>query len=74
MSAEWTAYSEPCPHCGGVDFLEKATQVNIVKLSEDEREDDEVYFIDDMYEIEDIIVDDTDIQEVWCRDCDTQVL
>ena len=74
MSAEWTPYGEPCPHCGGAEFLETATQVNIVKLSEDEREDDEVYFIDDMYEIEDIIVDDTDIQEVWCRDCDTQVL
>jgi len=74
MSSEWLAYNEPCPHCGGLDFLEKATQMNIVKLSKEESEDDEVHFIDNEYTIEDIIVDDTDIQEVWCRGCDKQVL
>ena len=72
MSTDWMIYNEPCPHCGGVDFLEKSMQENIVKIEERESGEDYVLFVD--YAIEDIIVDDTDIQEVWCRGCDTQIL
>ena len=72
MSADWMIYNEPCPHCGGVEFLEKSLQENVVKIEERESGEDDVLFVD--YAIEDIIVDDTDVQEVWCRVCDTQVL
>lgn len=72
MSTDWMIYNEPCPHCGGVEFLEKSLQENVVKIEERESGEDDVLFVD--YAIEDIIVDDTDIQEVWCRGCDTQVL
>ena len=72
MSTDWMIYNEPCPHCGGVDFLEKSMQENIVKIEERESGEDYVLFVD--YAIEDIVVDDTDIQEVWCRGCDTQIL
>jgi len=72
MSTNWMIYNQPCPHCGGVDFLEKATQENIVKIEKRESAEEEVLFVD--YELNDVIVDDTDIQEVWCRGCDTQLL
>jgi phage terminase large subunit GpA-like protein len=72
MSTNWMIYNQPCPHCGGVDFLEKATQENIVKIETRESAEAEVLFAD--YELNDVIVDDTDIQEVWCRGCDTQLL
>jgi len=72
MSVSWMIYNQPCPHCGGVDFLEKATQENIVKIEKRESAEGEVLFAD--YELNDVIVDDTDIQEVWCRGCDTQLL
>jgi phage terminase large subunit GpA-like protein len=71
MSTEWMMYNETCPHCGGTEFLEQSVQTNIVKIEERESGEDDVLFVD--YAIEDIIVDDTDIQEVWCRGCDTQV-
>lgn len=72
MSAEWMVYNEPCPHCGGLEFLETSKQDNIVKLSERESNEDEVLFID--YVMGNVIVDNVDVKEVWCRGCDTQLL
>jgi len=72
MSADWMLYNEPCPHCGGIEFLETSKQDNVVKLSKRDADEGEVLFVD--YVMGKVIVDDVDVQEVWCRGCDTQLL
>jgi len=72
MSAEWMIYNEPCPHCGGLEFLETSKQDNVVTISERESSDDDVLFVD--YVMGNVVVDDVDVKEVWCRGCDTQLL
>jgi predicted DCC family thiol-disulfide oxidoreductase YuxK len=72
MTTDWMIYNEPCPHCGGVEFLEKSVQEHIVNLEKRDAEEGQVLFVD--YVMGDIVVRDTDVKEVWCRGCDTQVL
>ena len=65
---EWRLYDEPCPHCGSLSFKEYTSETYRVEMVEDESDGDVEYTIDD------IIVRDSEINEVWCRECDTKLI
>jgi len=67
-TTSWQLYDEPCPFCGSLSFSEYTKEEYHVEVVEDETNNDIDYTIDD------IIVEDTDMQEVWCRECDTRLI
>jgi len=67
-SSSWQLYDEPCPFCGSLSFSEYTKEEYHVEVVEDETNNDIDYTIDD------IMVEYTDIQEVWFRECDTRLI
>ena len=66
--SEWQLYDEPCPFCGSLSFTEYTTEKYRVEVVEDTHDDNADYAIDD------IIVRDSNINEVWCSGCDTPLI
>lgn len=59
----WRVYSEPCPECGGTEFLEESQQQNVVKCTDEG--------------VPEEFIPQTSREvtlRVWCRECDTLLL
>lgn len=56
----WEPYSDLCPHCGGEEFLQVTREKRIVILQEDGSCHMKPC--------------DSDLMEIWCRDCDTRII
>jgi len=66
--SEWQMYDEPCPFCGGLSFTEYTTEKYRVEVVNETSDDTTDYTIDDM------IVKDSNINEVWCAECDAPLI
>jgi len=55
----WNLGLDPCPYCGGMEFLQHTREKKLVRLEDDGTCHTKPH--------------DSDLTGIWCRECDTRL-